>query len=132
VSAAFFGQFLPAKHANAAGAELRQQEIVPAAVLLGDEELQVFFDGGQRFLGGQAIESGFSVAVLNTLQDASETDFDEFVQVAGGNGEELDALQQGIGGVFSLFKDTAIELHPRVVASVKELLFLSSSRHDLV
>ncbi len=112
VGAAFVGQILPAQYANAAGAKLRQQEFVPAAVLLGDKKLQVFFDGGQRLLGGQAVESGFPVAILNALQDAGEADFDEFVQVAGGNGQKLDPFEQGVTGIFCFFQHAAIEAQP--------------------
>jgi hypothetical protein len=56
-------------------------------------------------------------------------DFNVFVEVGAGDGEELDAFEQGVGGVFCFFEDTAIELHPGGVASVEELLFLCGSSH---
>ena len=42
----------------------------------------------------------------------------------------LTRSSSGIGRVLGLFEDTAIELHPGVVAAVEELLFLRGSGHE--
>ena len=55
-------------------------------------------------------------AFFEALQDAGDADLDELVEVAGGDGEELDALEQGIGGVVGFFEDAAVELQPALVA----------------
>ena len=84
-------------------------------------------EGGEGFVGAQAVVAGFAVAVFNALHEAGLADFDVFVEVGAGDGEELDALEQGIGRVLGFFQDAAIELHPGVVAAVEELLFLRGS-----
>ncbi len=59
---------------------------------------------------------GQAEAFFEALQDAGDADLDELIEVAGGDGEELDALEQGIGGVVGLFEDAAVELKPALVA----------------
>jgi len=55
-------------------------------------------------------------ALFKALQDAGDADLDELIEIAGGDGEELYALEQGIGGVVGFFKDAAVELEPTLVA----------------
>ena len=110
-------------------AQLGEQLLVPAVVLCGDKGVDFGGEGGEGFVGAEAVEAGLAVAVLDALHEAGLADFDVLVEVGAGDGEELDALQQGIGGVFGFFKDAAVELHPGVVAAVEELLFLRSSGH---
>ena len=61
--------------------------------------------------------------------EAGLADFHILVEIRRGDGEKFDPFKQRIGGVFSFFENAAIELHPRVVASGKELLFLLRSSH---
>jgi hypothetical protein len=86
-------------------------------------------EGVEGLGGAEAVEAGLAVAVLNALHEAGLADFNVFIEVGAGDGEELDAFKQGVGRVFGFFQDTSIELHPGVVASVEELLFLRSSSH---
>jgi hypothetical protein len=86
---------------------------------------------GEGFVGAQAVEARLAVAVLDALQEAGLADFDVLIEVGGGDGEELDPLQQRVDGVFSLFKHTPVELHPGVVPAIEELLFLRSSCHGV-
>ena len=79
---------------------------------------------GQRFVGAQSVIAGLAVAVLDALHEARLPDLDIFVEVAAGDGEELDALEQGIGRILRLFKHPPIELHPGLVASVEQLCFV--------
>ncbi len=81
-------------------------------------------EGGEGFLGAEAVVAGLAIAVLDALHEAGLADLDVLVEVGAGDGEELDALEQRIGGVFGFLEDAAIELHPGVVAAVEELLFL--------
>jgi hypothetical protein len=59
---------------------------------------------------------GKAEAFFEALQDTGDADFDELVEVAGGDGEKLDALEQGVGGVVGFFQDAAVELEPALVA----------------
>ena len=59
--------------------------------------------------GVQAVEAGLGVAVLDTLHDAGHANLDKLVQIAGGNGQELDPLEDGIVLILGFFEDTAIE-----------------------
>ena len=89
-------------------------------------------EDGQRFVGAKAVVARLAVAVFNALHEAGLADLDVLVEVGAGDGEELDALEQRIGGVLGFFEDTAVELHPGVVAAVEELLFLCGSGHESV
>jgi hypothetical protein len=84
---------------------------------------------GEGFVGAEAVVSGLAVAVFNALHEAGLAHFNVFVEVVAGDGEELDALQEGFGGVLGFFKDAPVELHPGVVPAVEELLFVCSSGH---
>ena len=100
------------------------------AVVLGGDEVVYF--GGESLEGlvwTESVIAGFAISVLDALHEASLANFDVFIEVGGGDCQELDALEQRVGGVFCLFQYPAIELHPGVVASVEELLFLSGSGH---
>ena len=52
-----------------------------------------------------------------------------FVEVGTGDGKKLDPFEERIARVLGFFEDTAIELHPGVVASGEEHLFLLGSGH---
>ena len=69
-----------------------------------------------------AIEARLGVAVFNALHDAGDANLDKFIQIAGGNGQELNPLQQGIVLILGFFEDTAVKAQPRFVAADKETL----------
>jgi hypothetical protein len=52
------------------------------------------------------------VAVLDLLEQAGDADLDEFVKIAGGDGEKFNALKDRVVGVASLFEDSLVELQP--------------------
>ena len=122
-------ELLPLEQADALLAQLGEQLVVPAAVLGVDKAVDFGGEDGEGFVGAQAVVARLAVAVFNALHEAGLADFDVLVEVGAGDGEELDALEQGIGGVFGFFKHTPVELHPGVVAAVEELLFWSRSGH---
>ena len=72
--------------------------------------------------GRSAVGVGLGVAVFNALHQAGLADFDEFVEIAGGDGQELDPLEQGIGGVLGFFEHAPVEVHPGFVSGEKEAL----------
>ena len=101
-----------------------------SSTILGvDKGVDFGGEGVEGLVGAEAVVAGLAVAVFNALHEAGLADFDVLVEVGAGDGEELDALEERVGGVFGFFEDAAIELHPGVVAAVKELLFLRSSGH---
>src|SRR6185503_6742579 len=106
-----------------------KKQVVPAAILGLDELVDFGREGREGFIGAEAVVPGLSIAIFDALHQAGLADLDVLVEVGGGNGEELDPLQQWIGGVFGFFEDATIELHPGVVASRKEPLFLLRSSH---
>ena len=129
ISAGLFAELVPLQQADILLAQLGEQLLVPAAVLRGHEAVDLGGEHGERLVGAQAVVARLAVAVFNALHEAGLADLDVFVEIGAGDGQELDALEQGIGGVLGLFKDAPVELHPGVVASVEELLFLRCSGH---
>jgi len=89
-------------------------------------------ESGERLVGAKAVVAGFTIPVLDALHETGLAYFDVLVEIGTGDGKKLDSFEEGIGRVFSFFEDAAIELHPGVIASGKELLFLLGSSHDSV
>jgi hypothetical protein len=50
------------------------------------------------------------------LEDSGDADLDELVEVARGDGEKFDALEERVGGVVGFFQNAAVELEPTLVA----------------
>jgi hypothetical protein len=124
-----FVQFTPLQQPDALLAQLGQQLAVPAAVLRFHKAVNIRGQRGEGFVGAQAVVAGLAVAVLDALHEAGLADFNVLVEVGAGNGQELDPLQQRVGGVLGLLEHTPVELHPGVVPAVEELLFVSRSGH---
>jgi hypothetical protein len=61
---------------------------------------------------GEAIGSG----VVNLLDHGGNADFEELVEVAGRDGEKLEALEKRVAAVLGLFEHAAVELQPGRVA----------------
>jgi hypothetical protein len=110
--AGFDGELVPVEEADGLLAHLGEQALVPALVLGGDEGVYLSGEHGKGIGGTETVVTGLAVAILNALHEASLTDLDVFVEVGGGDGKELDALKERVRGVFGLFQDAAIELHP--------------------
>ena len=113
---------VPGEDANAGFAHGGQQLLIPAAVLVGDEALGLVLHGVERFAEGGAVGRRFVVAVFNALQDAGDANLEELVEIAGGDGEEFDALEQRVGGVLGFFQHTAVEAQPGFVAAEEKAL----------
>lgn len=113
---------VPAQDAHPGGAESGQELLVPALVLLGDKAVHHGVHDGQRLLEGGAVGVELGVAVLNPLEHSSQADFDEFVQIAGGNGQELGSFEKGIGFVLGFFEHPTVEVQPGFVSGEKEAL----------
>jgi hypothetical protein len=123
-------ELFPLEDADAGGGKLGDEVVVPAGGLFAGKVMEpvaefVEASGGSEaaFVGLLGKAEGF----FELLEDAGDADFDELVEVAGGNGEELDALEQRIGAVFGFFEDAAIEEEPALVA-IDEAAFRVSAK----
>ena len=76
--------------------ERGKEFVVPDSVLIVDEDVHRGGNLRQFFFGGEAVGADFARAVFDLLEEAGNADFDEFIQVVGGDGQELDALEQGL------------------------------------
>jgi len=127
--AGLFAEFFPLEEADVLLAQFGNEVVVPAAVLGGDKLVNLMGKYFERLVGAEAVKAGLAVAVFNALHEAGLADFNVFIEIVAGDGEELDALEEGIGGVLGFFKHTPVELHPGVVSTVEELLFRVGSGH---
>jgi hypothetical protein len=125
-------EFVPLEQPDTLFPQFGKKKVVPAAVLGLHEAVDFSRESGERFIWSEAVVTGFTITVLDALHEAGLTNFDVFIEIGSGDGEKLDPFEQRIGRVFSFFEDAAIELHPGVVASGKELLFLLCSSHGSV
>jgi hypothetical protein len=114
-----FADVLPAHNADASTLELRDEAFFPAGGLIIGELVETVAEAIQALV---LSETAFvdllrqAQALFESLQDTRDTDFNEFIEIAGRNGQELDALEQWICGVVGLFEDAAIELKPALIA----------------
>ena len=70
-----------------------QQFFVPAFVLVADEDVHRGGNFVEFFFGGQPVGADFAGAVLDALEKTGNADFDELVEIAGGDRQKLDALE---------------------------------------
>src|ERR1700730_18716916 len=102
--------------------EGRAKILGPAAVLIADEVVHRVDDDVQGLARGESIKARFCISVFNALHDAGDANLDKLIQIAGGNGEELDPFEQGIVGILSFFQHAAIEAQPRFIAADEKTL----------
>ena len=114
-----FAELLPADEADAGALEFGNEMVVPGGALILDELMEARANAFHALVLGEAAsvsELGNAEAFFKALQDACNADLDELIEVASGDGEELDAFEQRIGGVVGFFQDAAVELKPALVA----------------
>ena len=106
------------------------QRLIPAAVLALDKRAQLRGVAFEGLLRCHTIRADLVVAVFNALHDAGDADFDKFVEIRGGDGEEFHPLEQGIARIFGFLQNTAVEAQPGLIAAEEKLLPLwLSCRH---
>ena len=88
-----FVDLAPLQHADAILIKRRAKVFRPAAVLIADKIVHILDHDVQGLLRGEAVEARLRVSIFNTLHDAGYPDFDEFIQVAGGNGQKFNPLE---------------------------------------
>ena len=67
------------------------------------------------------------------LQEAGDADFEELVEVAGGDGKELHALQQRIAFILGFLQHTPVERQPGDFGVVVKVgIFERRAGHDVI
>lgn len=87
-----------AQEADALAVEFGDQLFAPATVEVVDHPADAFADGVEGVGGGDPVGGGLDDAAGDLLAEAGDADLDEFMKVGGGDTEELDAFEEGIGG----------------------------------
>jgi hypothetical protein len=93
-----------------------QKLLVPAVVLVGHERMYFLGKTLELFRGRQPVRTGERISVFHLLQKSGYTYFHEFIQVAGGDGQEFDPLEQRIAFVLGLFQNATVKGQPGFVA----------------
>ena len=106
-------QFVNAQDSNSLLRQLRTQVVVPARILFFNELMSGVLDQLPLLRHGEAVGSSGVVTVFELLQQAANPDLKKFVQIAGGNGQELHPLEQGIAEIRCFFQHPPIKLQPR-------------------
>ena len=72
------------------------------------------FQGNQLalLLRGKRVRAGIDKAFFNALQKTGDPDLKKLIQIAGGDGEELYSLQQGIVFVIGFFQHAPVKGKP--------------------
>jgi hypothetical protein len=91
----------------------RQQEVVEAAVLRFDERVGSVVDRAHLLGDGQAIGPGLIGAQLQSLLQTSDADLEELVEIARGDAQELEPLEQRDLLVARLREHAPIEFEQR-------------------
>lgn len=73
-------------------------------------------DGGEVLGGAEAVERAFGGALGDFLMEETDAFHEEFVGVAGVDGEEFDAFEEGRAGVEGFVEDAVVEVEPGEVA----------------
>ena len=84
----------------------------PAAVSVFDHCADSAVDSAVDFAGGFAIDASFDDLAFDLLFEAGDADFEKFIEIGVGDGEEFDAFEEWIGGVEDLIEDALIKFQP--------------------
>ena len=103
-----FIQILELVDVDAGGAQLRQQGAEDVA-RLGHEAVRLGAAGAQRLGRRQPIAAGLCHPGFDLLSHAGDTDHEELGQVGSEDGDELDALEQGVSRILRLFQHAPLE-----------------------
>ncbi len=112
-------ELLPGEDADAGFGESGDEALVEALGLVSGEGVEAVAEAVHALVLGEAAFVGLLLEAevfFELLEDACDADFDELVKVGGGDGEELEALEKGIGGVVGFFEDALVEEEPGFVA----------------
>jgi hypothetical protein len=71
--------------------------------LFADEDLHGRGNELKFLLGGAPVGTDFRGPMLDALEKAGDANFDEFIEVVGGDGQELDAFEERVAKVARLY-----------------------------
>src|SRR5690606_13413685 len=104
------GPLATAQKADLLPGQFGQEYGMENAVLAGHLLRREFADIGQYLKRLQAIRAGVLTGAGDLLLESGHADFEELVQIAGEDQQELQAFQQRVGLVQRLFQHPDIEL----------------------
>ena len=109
------GQRLEIGDGKALGGQLGDQA-AQAGIGVGEQLLNDGADGVKLARGRHAVGAGFLRARFDLIQQPSDADHEELVEVGAQDREELGAFEKRIGGILGLFENTALELEQAQLA----------------
>jgi hypothetical protein len=101
-----FTELFPGEHGDASKLEFGDEAVVPAGTLIVGEQVELGAEAVHALILRQSTciyVRGEADSFLELLQDTGNSNLNELVEVTGGDGEKLDALEERIGGVVGLF-----------------------------
>jgi len=117
------------QHANAVLRQRRAQS-VPALVLVFHKLVGKARQNVALFSQRQAIRASFVIAVLDLLHHRSHANLEKFVEIIGGDGEKLQALQKGVVLILGFLEHTTVEREPgRITVQVILRIFQRETSH---
>ena len=105
-------ELLQAEQAHAGALQVGQHVCSQRAVLPIDHLVGTQADGVQLFAGRERVGAGFLHVTGQLRLQSRHADHEEFVEVAAGDCEELQALEDGNGRVAGLLQDALVEGDP--------------------
>ena len=100
------------KNADVLARQRRHQLFVPALILLLDKFMSLPGNQLAFLLSSQRIRAGVNEAIFNPLEQPCYPDLKEFIQIAGGNGQEFDPFQNGVAFIIGLFQHSPVKGQP--------------------
>ncbi len=110
--------------------QLGQQDVVENGVLAIHMAVNQFADARQRLMRLQAVSASLFAGEGDLLLEAGDTDFEEFVEVAGEDQQELEPLEQRVGLIERLFQHADVELQLRQLAMDVETAVIQIGHRD--
>ncbi len=107
---------VPAHDADAVLLEGRPDAVVEGGRVTDLQAVGGLVDGGEHLGGGAADVRGDGEARGDAALEAGDADHEELVEVAGEDGEEVGALEDGQLGVLRQLEDAAVERQPAQLA----------------
>ena len=125
----FRRQFRDLAHANAVLCQLGHQFVLPQRVLRRHEFAHHALDTVKCLGCTQTVRPHVAGLALYLLLDPGDANLKKLIQVRAENGKELDAFDEGLGGILRFFQNAAIELEPAQLAidkilRIRKTLFL--------
>src|SRR5215475_8724496 len=118
------------KDANGLLREGREDFVVPAFVLVANENVHAFRNFGEFLFSGEAVGADALGALLDFLEETGNADFNKLIEIVGSNGKKLYPLKKRVTRIARFFEYTAIEFEPLDMAiEVVARVFEANSGH---